>query len=303
MLVNDTGITFFDGWEIKMDIENMKAFVSVAECKSISAAAAKLNHLQSNMTAKIKKIEAYYNQELFFRHAKGVELTTDGEKLYQQFKKILFLWEETENKMKKHDEKLRIGTMVSIGGTQFSNALNKLKKSYPDLSVTLKTGPTDEIEKQILLGNIDIAYTIGTMNNPQIKYRQAGVEELVLMGAGIDKNIRLEDYINGKNLLILSDNCLYLSILRHIFTDLNIQHGEIIEVGDLETIVQFASMGMGISLASKRIVNRYHINQYLEIPSLYRYIDLYFITRLNHELTPIEKQFIELNHSIINLDY
>ncbi|WP_141432100.1 LysR family transcriptional regulator [Bacillus sp. 03113] len=286
-----------------MDIENMKAFVSVAECKSISAAAAKLNHLQSNMTAKIKKIEAYYNQELFFRHAKGVELTTDGEKLYQQFKKILFLWEETENKMKKHDEKLRIGTMVSIGGTQFSNALNKLKKSYPDLSVTLKTGPTDEIEKQILLGNIDIAYTIGTMNNPQIKYRQAGVEELVLMGAGIDKNIRLEDYINGKNLLILSDNCLYLSILRHIFTDLNIQHGEIIEVGDLETIVQFASMGMGISLASKRIVNRYHINQYLEIPSLYRYIDLYFITRLNHELTPIEKQFIELNHSIINLDY
>ncbi|WP_457915856.1 LysR family transcriptional regulator [Bacillus paralicheniformis] len=38
-----------------MDIENMKAFVSVAELRSISAAAIKLNHLQSNMTAKIKK--------------------------------------------------------------------------------------------------------------------------------------------------------------------------------------------------------------------------------------------------------
>ena len=33
----------------------MRAFVSVAELKSISAAATKLNHLQSNMTAKIKK--------------------------------------------------------------------------------------------------------------------------------------------------------------------------------------------------------------------------------------------------------
>ncbi|WP_445505503.1 LysR family transcriptional regulator [Niallia sp. 03091] len=285
-----------------MDIENMKAFVSVAECKSISAAAVKLNHLQSNMTAKIKKIEAYYNQELFIRHAKGVELTKEGEKLYKQFKKILFLWEETENKMEKQDEKLRIGSMISIGGTQFSGALNKLKKSYPDLSVTLKTGSTDEIEVQILLGNIDIAYTIGALDNPQIKYRKAGVEEIALIGDEIGENTRLEDYISGKNLLVLSDNCLYLSILRQIFSNLNIEHGEIIEVGDLETIVQFASMGMGISLASKRLVNRYHIDRYLDVPSAYRYIDIYFITRKNHQLTPIEKQFIEVNHSIMNLD-
>ncbi|MGP7818065.1 LysR family transcriptional regulator [Niallia sp. 01092] len=286
-----------------MDIENMKAFVTVAECKSISAAAMKLNHLQSNMTAKIKKIEAYYNQELFIRHTKGVELTREGEKLYQQLKRILFLWEETENKMKKQDEKLRIGTMVSIGGTQFLNALNKLKKSYPDLSVTLKTGSTDEIEEQILLGNIDIAYTIGALDNPQIKYTKTGVEELVLVGDGISENTRLEDYISGKNLLVLSDNCLYLSILRQIFAKLNIDHGEIIEVGDLETIIQFASMGMGISLASKRLVNRNHIDRYLDVPSAYRYIDLYFITRINHQLTPIEKQFIELNDLMVNMDY
>lgn len=38
-----------------MDIENMLAFVTVAELKSISAAAASLNHVQSNMTAKIKR--------------------------------------------------------------------------------------------------------------------------------------------------------------------------------------------------------------------------------------------------------
>lgn len=73
---------------MEMDIENMKAFVSVAELKSISAAASKLNHLQSNMTAKIKKIENHYNQELFIRNSKGVTLTKDGEKLYHQFKKI-----------------------------------------------------------------------------------------------------------------------------------------------------------------------------------------------------------------------
>ncbi len=50
----------------------MKAFVTVAELRSISGAAIELNHLQSNMTAKIKKIESHYHQELFIRNSKGV---------------------------------------------------------------------------------------------------------------------------------------------------------------------------------------------------------------------------------------
>ncbi|MED4232907.1 LysR family transcriptional regulator [Priestia megaterium] len=281
-----------------MDIENMKAFVSVAELRSISAAAMKLNHLQSNMTAKIKKIEMYYNQELFIRNSKGVKLTKQGEKLYHQFKKILHLWEETENKMKKQDEKLRIGTMISVGGTEFSSALNKLYNTYPDLAVTLKTGSTEYIENQILLGQIDVAYTIGSLNNKKIRYKEVGVEEMVVIGRGIDQHTTFDDYVRQKNILVLSDKCLYMTILHNIYVSLNIEQGDIIEVGDPETLVQFALMGMGISLVSKRIANRYNINNYLEVPSTYRYTDFYLISRLNYEFTPIEKQFIELNNSL-----
>ncbi|MEH7589899.1 LysR family transcriptional regulator [Priestia megaterium] len=284
-----------------MDIENMKAFVSVAELRSISGAASKLNHLQSNMTAKIRKIETYYNQELFIRNPKGVKLTKEGEKLYHQFKKILLLWEETENKMKKHDEKLHIGTMVSVGGTQFSSALNKLYNTYPDLSVTLKTGSTEYIENQILLGQIDVAYTIGSLNNKKIRYKKVGVEEMVVIGRDIDQHTIFDEYVRLKNILILSDKCLYMTILHNICVSLDIEQGEVIEVGDPETLVQFALMGMGISLVSKRIAHRYNIINYLEVPSSYRYTDIYLISRLNYEFTPIEKQFIELNNSLSNI--
>lgn len=279
-----------------MDIENMKAFVSVAELKNISAAAIKLNHLQSNMTAKIKKIESYYNQELFIRNSKGVKLTKQGEKLYHQFKKILLLWEETENKMKKQDEKLRIGTMISVGGTQFSSALNKLYNTYPDLAVTLKTGSTEYIENQILLGQIDVAYTIGLLNNQKIKYKKVGVEEMVVIGRDIDQQTTFDDYVRQKNILVLSDKCLYMTILDTIYASLHIEQGDMIEVSDPETLVKFALMGMGISLISKRIANRYNIHNFLEVPPPYQYTDFYLISRLNYEFTPIEKQFIELNN-------
>lgn len=291
-------ISFFLIGGLKMDIENMKAFVTVEELKSISAAATKLNHLQSNMTSKIKKIESHYNTELFIRNSRGVQLTKDGEKLYGQYKRILFLWEETENKMKKYEQKLRIGTSSSVGGMQFASSLKKLYMAYPDLSVTFKTGGNGFVENEILLGNLDLGYTLGLQENKQLYYKKMGFEEVVIIGNGIDKNTKLEEYLIGKNILVLSQNCWYTTILSNIYHQLNIEKGEHIEVGELETLVQFAMMGMGISLVAKRSIKRYKIDNYLEVPSVYRFMNYYLITRLNHEFTPIEKQFIELNESI-----
>ncbi|MFE7083658.1 hypothetical protein [Priestia megaterium] len=62
--------------------------------------------------------------------------------------------------------------MISVGRTQFSSSLNKLYNTYPDLSVMLKTGSTEYIENHVLLGQIDVAYTIGSLNNKKIRYKK-----------------------------------------------------------------------------------------------------------------------------------
>lgn len=73
---------------------------------------------------------------------------------------------------------------------------------------------------------------------------------MVVIGSGIDRRTIFEDFISEQNLLVLSENCLYLSILQNMYRSLSITHGEIIEVGDSETLIQFAMMGMGITLVS-----------------------------------------------------
>lgn len=277
-----------------MDIEDMKAFVSVSELQNMSAAAHKLNHLQSNISAKIKKIEAHYHTELFLRNSKGVTLTKKGKELYDQYKKMILLWEQTEGKMKNNDCNLRLGTMVSFGGKQISATLNVLYKRYPDLNVTLKTGSTEKIDQLLINGQIDVGLSIGSLQNKQIHYEKTGTEEMVIIGAGINERTVFTDYITKKNVLILSKKCLYFSILRNIYKTLGIPSGDYVEIGDLETLIQFASMGMGITLAPKRIAAFYKIDAYLEVPKPFKCMDSYLITRSNHKLTPIEKQFIEL---------
>ncbi|QWU16581.1 DNA-binding transcriptional regulator, LysR family [Paenibacillus sophorae] len=279
-----------------MDIDNIRAFVTVAELKSLSAAASRMNHLQSNMTAKIKKLEAHYRQQLFIRSARGMELTEEGIKLYRQYKKLLVLWEETEQAMNRREAKLRLGTMQSVISGEITLALTNLYEKYPDLSVTLKTGTTEKMEQELIQGNIDLAYTIGKTASSQLTYRKIGTEELVLIGRKAAEGASLEYCLQKENRIILSEDCLYTSILEQLYSVYGFQKGNAIEVGVLETLLQFARLGMGISVISKRIAQQYKLNHFVQLPPEYRYIDKYIVTRLNYELSPLERQFIETSH-------
>lgn len=279
-----------------MDIENMLAFVTVAELKSISAAASSMNHLQSNMTAKIKKIESHYRQQLFIRSTRGMELTPEGEKLYKQYKKMLLLWEETEQEMNQRELKLRFGTMQSAIGADITAALAKLYQKYPALSVTLKTGTTESIEDEVMHGNIDLAYTIGKSDRAQLHYRPIGTEEVILVGKKAASSANLAYCLQNETLLILSKDCSYTSILDRICSHLGIQQGLRTEVGIFDTLLQLASLGMGVALISKTLARQFGVTDYMELPKEHRYIEKYLVTRHNYKMSPLEKQFVESSH-------
>ncbi|UFJ42670.1 substrate-binding domain-containing protein [Brevibacillus humidisoli] len=58
-------------------------------------------------------------------------------------------------------------------------------------------------------------------------------------------------------------------------------------------MLQLASLGMGITLTSKRIAEQFKATDYFELPPTYRYVEKYLVTRLHYELSPLEKQFVE----------
>ena len=283
---------------MNIDMGDIKSFVTVAELKSITAAAHKLNYLQSNMTAKIKKIENHYKRQLFIRKPKGVELTESGMNLYQQYKKMIFTWEETENKIYQQETNLRFGTNTSLGGMRFYPSFSQLYETYPELSITMKTGSTGYIEDEILCGNLDIAYVLGHPKQKNIQYIQKADDQLVIIGKNVINHDRLEDCLNHQNILLASDECCYATTLDHIYTDYNLTKGELTHIYDHEALVHFTQLGMGISMIAKSLINKFNIQYYRETPEQYRDIGLYLIARSEHVFTPIENQFIGLNDQL-----
>jgi Bacterial regulatory helix-turn-helix protein, lysR family len=63
-----------------MDGDDLRILEAVARHRSMNRAAAELNTVQSNVTARIRLLEEVLGLSLFRRHSRGVELTEAGQR-------------------------------------------------------------------------------------------------------------------------------------------------------------------------------------------------------------------------------
>ena len=78
-----------------MDIKDLRYFVAVYEEGGFARAGVLLETVQSNVSARIRRLEVALGVQLFERHRRGVQATDKGEKLYRHAKRVIALLEET----------------------------------------------------------------------------------------------------------------------------------------------------------------------------------------------------------------
>ena len=78
-----------------MDIKDLRYFVAVYEEGGFARAGVLLETVQSNVSARIRRLEAVLGVQLFERHRRGVSATEKGEKLYRHAKRVIALLDET----------------------------------------------------------------------------------------------------------------------------------------------------------------------------------------------------------------
>ena len=86
-----------------MDLQALRFFRTVAKAGSISRAARELNYAQSNLTTKIRQLEAELQTRLFYRHSRGVALTDKGKILLSYADQILRLIDEAQQAIGDHE--------------------------------------------------------------------------------------------------------------------------------------------------------------------------------------------------------
>ncbi|HBL6151047.1 TPA: LysR family transcriptional regulator [Listeria monocytogenes] len=279
-----------------MDIENMKAFNKVAELKSISAAANELHHLQSNMSNKIKNIEKQFQTQPFFRHSNGVELTKEGEKIYQQFKKMILLWEETIDIINNEEETISIGITQSSLPMEFNTIIKKFYQQFPNKKLSIVSGSTSELIPKIANRELTIAYVAelekeNLFQDSQIISQTLSWDKLVFAGNTAGKSV--QKILAEERLYVFSKQCYSYRALATLINDFNIPNVSISEINIPETLVEICNNELGVGIIPESIALNYHFLNYETLPTEYAALRKTLIYHADHTISNGEKWLIE----------
>ena len=135
----------------------LKAFHHVALLGGFSRAAEALFLTQPAISEQVKKLEQDHDTLLFHRERKRVRLTEEGEQLFLLTKQYFEIEQQIEEYMSSTsaavDGALRI---VADSAHHITFFLGNFRKRYPNITVTLHTGNTEDILEELRAYNAEI---------------------------------------------------------------------------------------------------------------------------------------------------
>ena len=246
-----------------MEIKELRYFIAVAECGSISKAAEKLFTTQPNLSRQLMKLEEETGQKLLIRGNKKSELTEAGRLLYKRATEITELVDRTQSELRSDGDEV-FGTVCIGGGESYAVGLiAKAAKEVSDMFHGIKfdffSGDTDAVTEKLDKGLIDFGILIEPSNLEKYNSLRLPLTEKWGILMRKDSPLSEKEYITKEDL-----NGLPLLFSVHSFKKNNVTAWFCKDLDKLNVVATYnliynaslmVEQGMGYAVGLKGIIN------------------------------------------------
>jgi DNA-binding transcriptional LysR family regulator len=173
-----------------MNIQDVEAFVAVAETGSVSRAAARLNLTQPAMTRRIQSFEAAVGEGLLFnRTVKPAVLTTVGNHVLEHCRRVLAAMAELEACTTSTADPagdLKIGIAHGLGEMVLTAPFEAFRREYPRIRLQISSNWSVGLIEDVRSGAIDCAIGLLTEEHAipaGLQRIELGAEQVVVVSA------------------------------------------------------------------------------------------------------------------------
>lgn len=280
-----------------MELSDIKTFAAVARAGGITRAAEELNTVQSNVTQRIKALEAVIGAPLFERHSRGMTLTAAGKRLLPYADRLTALSHEAVLAARDDGEPkgpLAIGSMETTAAVRLPPLLADFHRRFPAVRLSLRTAPTADLVACVLEGALDGAFVAGPIAHADLTATSAFREELVLASArrwASLAELRAGTPESGPTALVFRTGCTYRQRLEQIFVEFGWPSATRFELGTLDGMIGCVAAGMGVTLLPRAVAERSAMNGSISIhtlsPSHARVETLFIQRRAGHQYSAL----------------
>ena len=271
-----------------MELSDLVTFSTVARLGGITHAAAELNTVQSNVTNRVKALEAEIGARLFERHSRGMTLTGAGRRLLPYAERMAALSREAVLAARDDGEPkgpLAIGSMETTAAVRLPALLAEFHQRFPAVQLSLRTAPTADLVAAVLDGALDGAFVAGPIDHAELTAINAFKEELVLVTARRWTSLaalRAGTPESGPTALVFRTGCTYRQRLEQVFAEFGWPSAARFEFGTLDGMIGCVAADMGVTLLPRAVAERGDLSGSIRIHKLsasHARVDTVFIQR------------------------
>lgn len=163
----------------------LQAFCLLVNLKKLAPVAKELGITAPTVSFHIRSIEEEYGVRLFRTNAGGYRLTEAGEGLYHYARQIVQLQKDMnqffENLIEGNIGSIRLGASGLPAHIFMPDIIDQISTAYPDIRISLEVKTAPEIERKLILQELDFGLIMETKQEDQaLIYETIGEDSLVL---------------------------------------------------------------------------------------------------------------------------
>ena len=249
---------------MEQHLSQYRIFYEVARCGNISRAAKELYISQPAISKAISKLEENLNTKLFIRNSRGVQLTKEGNVLFQHINSAFESINRGERELKRihdfHIGHLKIGVSNTLCKYVLLPYLKGFVEKYPHVNISIESQATNHTLEMLDARNIDLGLVAepknrkGLIFTPVMEISDAFVCTPAYMENLLLREGKTPNIFQAGNIILLDRSNMSRKHIDSYLTDNQIEVNQLLEVTDMTLGSEFAKSGLGISCGVKEFV-------------------------------------------------
>lgn len=241
-----------------MEIKTLQTFHVLADELSFSRTAERLNYAQSSVTSQIQQLEQELGVRLFERLGKRIRLTGAGEQLMVYAEQILRLAVEAKSALPIPFGTLTVGVVESFGTYRMAPIAAAFRLEHPQVDLVFRTGICEDLRRQVLRGDLDLAFTLEELRHDAGLVFEVLREEPMLLFTHPNNPLARRDTVEpsdlgGETAIVTEARCSYRTMFECALEAEGL-HNPKIEFASVEAIKQCVIAGLGVALLPQMVV-------------------------------------------------
>ncbi len=172
---------------MNITLRQLKYFVEIARSRSFSRAAQHLGIAQPALSQNMAALEDELGAKLLERHAKGVDVSLEGQRLYERAMLLLAEFEGLRNDVHAGEAKpsgpVRLMMAGSVAGVLVAPLLQAVAAQYPDIQLSVSDGMSFETRLQVEAGHVQLALMPSPSDMQGMRFMPVFEEHFMVFGA------------------------------------------------------------------------------------------------------------------------